>query len=133
MSGHRLQQNNHAGDVLAVRVQGPAHRNSGVLEGRQMNDARDRVTTEDACEYLPVKDAALVEGHAPRDEVSMAAGEVVEDDGLDAFLHEGPHNMRADVTGAAGNQPPHARASSRWLSLAMSGYLDRWRKDRSLC
>ena len=57
-------------------------------EPRQVNDASDRVAAEDRVEQVPVEDAALVEGDGIRYEVSVAAGEIIEDHGLDAVFHE---------------------------------------------
>ena len=50
--GHRLQQGDHAGDVLGIGVQRSAHRNPGVLEAGEMHDAGDGVFGEDLVEEL---------------------------------------------------------------------------------
>src|SRR5207342_542248 len=68
---HRLQQGDHAGDVLGVRVQWAAHRDARVLEAGEMDHATDLVPGEDLIEESALQDAAVVKGDVPIDEAAV--------------------------------------------------------------
>ena len=107
MGSHRLQQGDHAGDVLGVRVQWAAHRDAGVLEAGEMDHAADLVFGEDLIEEFALQDAAFVKGDVAVDEAAVTTGQVVDDDGWDAVRDEGAYHVGTDVAGAAGHQPGH--------------------------
>jgi hypothetical protein len=72
-----------------------------------MDDAVDLMLGEDAVKHLGVVDVALIERHAIIDEVTVSAGEVVDDHCRKTLVGERAHNVRADVSGAPGDQPGH--------------------------
>ena len=105
-------------------MQRPAHRDAGVLEAGEMNDAGDGVFGENLIEELTVQDAARIEGNVRAYEASMPARQVVDNDGRNAVGREGPYHVRTDVPGSAGHQPRH-----RCLLSPASGYRGRTRRS----
>src|SRR4029453_2886865 len=107
VGSHRLQQSDHAGDVLCVRVQWLAHRDAGVLEAREMDYAADLVVGEDLIEKPPLQDTAFVKGNIAADEATVAARQVIDDYRRDAVSGESTNHVGTDISSAAGHQPRH--------------------------
>ena len=78
------------------------------LKPGEVDDPADAVLAQRAVSRSRVEDRARDERDAVRHEASVPAGQVVEDDGAEPGRRERPHDVRADVAGAAGDQPSHA-------------------------
>jgi hypothetical protein len=89
-------------------VQRLAHRDPGVLEAGDVDDAAHPVVLHRLEQRTAVQDRAAHEGHAARHEVLVAGGQVIDHDGLEARGIQCPHDVGADVAGAAGHEPRHA-------------------------
>jgi hypothetical protein len=77
----------------------------GVLEPGDVHDTAHGVLGDRPAEELGVEDGATDERHTVRDGLRMTAGQVVDHDRVDPRHEERSHDVRADVSGAAGDQP----------------------------
>src|SRR4029453_9925456 len=101
------------------------HRDARVLESGEVHDALDVVASHGVLERGTVEDGPLHEGRTGREEAGPPGRQVVDDDGVDPLLRERPHDVRADVSRASGDQPAHVPASRtrefRTLTPMVSG------------
>ncbi len=91
-----------AGVVGEVKLRGAGGFADGDVGG-EMDDGVDSLRREDAREGSGVGEREMVEGDAG-DVVAVAAGEVVDNDGVEAAFLEQVRGVRADVAGAAGDE-----------------------------
>ncbi len=105
--GHGLEQDGKALHVLVVVVHRLLDGLADLLLARQVHHAGDLVLADDLLQGQPVEDGTDHQRNALRYAVLVARGEVVEDDDL---LPREPHradDVRADVSGATGDQKRH--------------------------
>src|SRR5690348_18463590 len=75
-----------------------------------MHHTVEAAAGEDRVEQHAVAQIGLEERFR-RNRVTVTAREVVDDDGLVAFLEQHPRHVRADVAGSADDENPHAARS----------------------
>ncbi|KXA69566.1 hypothetical protein HMPREF3201_00925 [Megasphaera sp. MJR8396C] len=68
-----------------------------------MHDGIDVHIFKDPAHTVDIVDIDDVKRNRFRDGCPMAAGQVVDDDDLMAFVKQGLHRMAADIAGTAGN------------------------------
>ena len=86
--------------------------------GREVEDLRELVRTEQLVDELGIGDRAVDEGRSGRDVRLEAAAEIVEDDDLVATVDQVPGDVCPDEAGSAGDENRHraAEASNRPVS-----------------
>ncbi len=143
--GDGLEQDRQALDVLVVVVQRLLDGLADLLLARQVHHARDLVLAEGLLQHQPVQDGADHQRDALRDAGLVARGEVVEDDDLLPREQHRADDVRADVTGATGDQKRHVyllgpvrlrwgkRSGAHGVQPAPRAARARWRRLRTSC
>ena len=123
---HRLQQVKRADDVVAVIQVGLLDRFADEGEGGKVHHGVDFALAQQGRQLGLVAQVAF-DQQAARHGLAMALRQVVVDHDLVAGRQQPAEAVRADVTGAAGDENPHSSSSfatidrSQSLTAAASG------------
>ncbi len=106
-----LEQRRHAADVLVPVEQRLLDRLADRLLGGEVQQPRHAVLAAEGAHRVGVLHPRLREGDVRGNVVPDAGRQVVEHDDAQATVGEGTDDVRADVPGAAGEQPDVARVA----------------------